>query len=69
MALQTTESSCTANTEQRKNQEPEQTVRMTLDVRIAQCRKHLEELCIQKAKAETAGLLDFPQSVINGLAW
>lgn len=69
MALQMTESSCVANTEQRKNQEPEQTVRMTLDVRIAQCRKHLEELCIQKAKAETAGLLDFPQSVINGLAW
>lgn len=69
MALQMTESSCANQCSQRNNQEPEQTVRMTLDVRIAQCRKHLEELCIQKAKAETAGLLDFPQSVINGLAW
>ena len=69
MALQMTDSSCAAQRSPRQDQEPEQTVRMTLDVRIAQCRKHLEELCIQKAKAETAGLLDFPQSVINGLAW
>lgn len=69
MALQMADSSCVAQCSPRQNQAPEQTVRMTLDARIAATRRTLEELCIQKAKAETAGLLDFPQSVINGLAW
>lgn len=52
-----------------KDVEEELTVGKVLDARIKHAREHLEALVIQKAKADTAGLLEFPQSVINGLAW
>lgn len=59
----------TADAVPQKAAEPELTVGKVLDARIKQARQHLENLVIQKAKAETAGLLEFPQSVINQLAW
>jgi hypothetical protein len=50
-------------------QEANLTVGQVLDARILRARQTLEALCIQKAKAETAGLLSCPQSLISDLAW
>ena len=43
----------------------DQTVGQYLDQRILDARKHLETVCILKAKAEASGLLDFPRDFVR----
>lgn len=46
------------------------TLGQELDAGIMQARKHLEQLCVSKAKAEVLGLLDSPHrdlmQIVNG---
>jgi hypothetical protein len=49
--------------------QPETTVGQMLDIKIAQSRKRTEALCIVKAKAEASGLLEFPRSFIEQVAF
>ena len=46
-----------------------ETVREVLDRRIADHRKAVESLCIQKAKCETIGVLDHPMEFYQNLVW
>lgn len=48
-------------------QQSAMTVGNFIDERITNTRQHLEELCILKAKADTAGLLDFPYQFIRDI--
>ena len=45
------------------------TVGQSLDRRIKAARERVERLCIAKAKAETCGILDFPQRFIEEVAY
>lgn len=47
----------------------QQTVGEHLDERIAAVRQQVEEMCILKAKADTLGLLNYPQSFIEKLSF
>jgi hypothetical protein len=46
----------------------EQSVKEFLDDQIQECRKRTEALCILKAKAETAGILDMPHGFLRDIA-
>ena len=41
------------------------TVGKSLDSRIKRAREYVEELCILKAKADTLGILDYPQEFLE----
>ena len=45
------------------------TVGKSLDSRIKRAREHVEELCILKAKADTLGILDYPQAFLEKLTY
>ena len=45
------------------------TVGEKLDLQIAETRKHLEQLCVTKAKAEAMQMLDHPMDFIRQLNW
>ena len=47
----------------------QQTVGQHLDQQIANARANVERLCIAKAKAETAQILDYPMQFIYQLAY
>lgn len=45
------------------------TVGKSLDSRIRRAREQVEELCILKAKADTLGILDYPQEFLEKLTY
>ena len=45
------------------------TVGKSIDSRIKRAREHVEELCILKAKADTLGILDYPQAFLEKLTY
>lgn len=49
--------------------ERQQTVRENLDMRIQASRKRTEELCVMKAKADTLGILDYPQEFLERIVY
>ena len=51
------------------NSMPCRTVGEKLDLQIAETRKHLEQLCVTKAKAEAMQMLDHPMDFIRQLNW
>lgn len=51
------------------SQENNPSVKEVLDEEILRARKHLEDLCIKKAKLETLGLLELPYGELNRLLW
>lgn len=46
-----------------------QTLRQALDSRIKHTREQLERYCVAKAKADAAGILDYPNEFIQSLVW
>jgi hypothetical protein len=48
------------NNESDTSRAPQPTVKEVLDNNIALARRHVEELCIKKAKLETLNMLDMP---------
>jgi hypothetical protein len=46
-----------------------ETIGDLLNERIKNARKHLEELCIKRAKAEASGLDKFPAEVVHDMFW
>jgi hypothetical protein len=68
MAGPWSETECKASCEG-NNTMPPHTVGQKLDMQIAETRKHLEALCITKAKAEAMQMLDHPMDFIRQLIW
>ncbi len=47
----------------------DETLEESLNHRIAAARKHVEELCVLKAKAEALGILQYPRDFIESVAY